>query len=228
MKREFTISVAVLALIAVPSVVFAQQNQFKTNTQVEVSDEVQVNGQEETVQVQTQTQTKTRQMEHEAGTGLEEDSLKEAVQTQLRQGTQTEQALSRRSQVSNSVKEMVRVADRNNGIGKQVRTIAQNQNQLQNEAEDALFKVQERGGFARFFIGPNYGQLKDVEERLEQHTERIEEMKGLRANLDSSDLVSLDEQIVVMEVVAEELAAAAKEETKGFSLFGWLNRLMSK
>lgn len=170
-----------------------------------------------------------REREHEPGAGLAEPMLYgNAEQAQVRAGGPNERALQRRSQVANAVQEMVKVADRNGGVGERIRLVAQEQNQLQEEAEESLAKAQNRSRFTRFFIGPNYGKLKSVEDRLEMHNEKLEELKTLREEVNLDEQALLDEQIEVMEIVTEELEGEVNEDQKGFSLFGWLNRLIRR
>jgi len=155
---------------------------------------------------------------HEPGTGLENPELKEAGQKASQRIGQVldspiDRSSARRSRVANAVKEMERVAENNRGIGDQVRVIARNQNRVQEEAETALQTAQKRSGFSKFFIGPNYGQLKTVEDRLENHTENLAELKELKDQvLSSTDQGSLDEQIQVMEEIKAALAAIIEYE----------------
>ncbi|MCK5022053.1 MAG: hypothetical protein KAR54_02290 [Candidatus Pacebacteria bacterium] len=166
---------------------------------------------------------------HEPGTGLIDPELKATTQEENRQEDFSQKAISRRSRVANSVQEIERIATRNAGIGNQIRVIAQNQNQNQEQMENSLEIAQQRKGFTKFLIGPNYGQLKDTEERLENHNQNLEELKGLRDQIQvSSDQILLDQQIQVMEDIKLELEGAIGEEQKGFSLFGWLNRLRAR
>ncbi|NOQ68099.1 hypothetical protein GQ568_01505 [Patescibacteria group bacterium] len=150
------------------------------------------------------------------------------VQNQINQN-QENQGEQRRSRVANAVQEMLAVAERNPGIGQQVRTIAQNQNQEQEEMEDALEVTKKRSGVVKFLIGPNYKELKKVENRLENHKNRLEELKGLRAQLENSaDAEVLTQQIQIMEQIGAELENEVNEEKQGISLFGWLFRWMAK
>ena len=131
---------------------------------------------------------------HEPGTGLEDPELKEDNQGTgqgLENGNQikeqkgvdngkmgSEKAVQRRSQVANSVQEMLRVADRvENSLGERIRTVAQEQNQIQEQAEVGLEQIKNRNKFVRFFIGPNYGEINSTEQRLENHSEKLEELK---------------------------------------------------
>ncbi|MEA3272864.1 MAG: hypothetical protein U9P90_04335, partial [Patescibacteria group bacterium] len=129
----------------------------------------------------------------------------------------------RRSRVSNAVREMLQVADRSGGIGEQIRVVAQEQNRVQEEAENALTEANNRGRFMKFIIGPDFRRLKTVEERLENHTQKLDELEDLRGQLENEeDKALLDEQIEVMENVKQELEEQVVENKKGFSLFGWL------
>ena len=165
---------------------------------------------------------------HEPGTGLEDPALKESMQgTGQGLQDQNEMSISRRSRVANTVQEIEKIANRNQSIGNQIRVIAQNQNKIQEEAENALQTAQKRGNFSRFLIGPNYGQLKTVEDRLENHNQNLTELKELSDQIENEeDSLLLDQQINIMEEIKIELEEAVSEDQKGFSLFGWFNRFL--
>ena len=144
-------------------------------------------------------------------------------------GNANQQAVTRRSRVANAVQEMLQVADRSGGLGEQIRTVAQNQNRIQVEAEDALAAAQARGKFARFFIGPNYQQLKTVEDRLATHVQNMAELSQLRGQIRSTaDQATLDQQLQIMEQIKQELENEVLADQKGFSLFGWLVKAFVK
>lgn len=150
------------------------------------------------------------------------------IQNHINQN-QESQGEQRRSRVANAVQEMLAVAERNSGIGQQIRTIAQNQNQEQEEIENALEVTKKRSVVVKFFIGPNYKELKKVEDRIENHKNRLEEFKGLRAQLgNSADAEVLTQQIQTMEQIGAELENEVNQEKQGISLFGWLFRWMAK
>ena len=135
----------------------------------------------------------------------------------------------RRSTVANAVQEMVKVAERNGGVGQEIKTIAQTQTQNQEKLETGLQKIQNRGGFARFFIGPNYGEIKESQKLLEQNKEQIQKLNKLRAQvIDQKDQQQIAEQIQILEQTTQEIENTLNEAQKGFSLFGWIFRLFSK
>ena len=150
------------------------------------------------------------------------------IQNQINQN-QESQGEQRRSRVANAIQEMLAIAERNSDIGQQIRTIAQNQNQEQEEMEGALQVTKKRSGVIKFLIGPNYKELKKVETRLENHKNRLEELKGLRNQLeDNTDAEVLTQQIQIMEQIGAELENEVNKEKQGISLFGWLFRWISK
>jgi hypothetical protein len=134
----------------------------------------------------------------------------------------------KRSQVANAVQAMLEVADRNGGIGQQVKTIAQNQNQNQAKLEQNVANIQSRGGLAKFFVGSNYGEIKDAQKTLEQNKEQIRQLNQIRTQLSNEgDQQQLAEQIKVLEQADLEIENSLAGAQGGFSLFGWLNKLIS-
>ncbi|MFA7169406.1 MAG: hypothetical protein WC178_00965 [Candidatus Paceibacterota bacterium] len=143
-------------------------------------------------------------------------------------GTKEEKAQrsqERRSQIANAVQEIEKIAENNQGIGEQIRTIAQNQKDEQDVVEDSLEEAQERNSVIKFLIGANYGKLKEAKEKLDQQNIRIEEMKKLYENIENeADAQSFTEQISTMKKIREEALQEVANEDQGFSLFGWMFR----
>lgn len=134
----------------------------------------------------------------------------------------------RRSEVANAVQAMLQIADREGGIGQQVRTIAQTQTQNQTKLEQNIDKIQSRSKISGFFVGPNYGEIKDAQKTLEQNKEQIKQLYQIRTQLSNEgDQQQLTEQIRVLEQADQEIETLLDDAQKGFSLFGWLNKLIS-
>lgn len=184
-------------------------------------------------------------VEAQNATGLQNQEEEQQNQIELQQNTQTEQrsmnknsqenqtqgkginqasdkAIQRRSRVANAVQEMLQVAERNQGIGQQIRTIAQSQDQNQKEIEMTLEHVKNNRGNVvwRFFFGPNK-YIYMAEGKLAYHAEKLQELKELASQVkNEADAEILEEQIEIMDQAKTELAEEIKEESKGFSLFG--------
>ncbi|MDD5464417.1 MAG: hypothetical protein PHP62_04665 [Candidatus Moranbacteria bacterium] len=177
-----------------------------------VQEQNKVMNQGEATQVQTQ-----NGVENVAGKGNENSNA-------TANGTATQ----KRSMVANAVQAMLQLADRNGGIGQQVKTIAQNQNQNQVKLEKNIEKIESRGAVAKFFVGPNYGEIKDSQKTLEQNREQIRQLNQIKTQLSNEgDQQQLTEQIKILEQSNQEIESVLQNAQEGVSLFGWLNKLLS-
>lgn len=199
------VNIMVFSLMLIPFLSFAQVNQGEQNQ-----------GEEQQKRVESQQGIQAGQKSINSGNQADQASDK---------------ATQRRSRVANAAQQMLQVAERNQGVGQQIRTIAQNQNQNQKEIETTLEHVKNNRGNAvwRFFFGPNYKYINMAENKLATHAEKLEELKELASQIENeADVEILKEQIEIMEQAKTELAGEIKEESRGFSLFGWLNKIISK
>ena len=183
----------------------------------QINEQNRVMNQGENTQIQTQEQNST-QTQNDAVTANKSDKEK----------ANANPSAQKRSQVANAVKAMLQVADREGGIGQQVRVIAQNQNQNQVKLEQNIDKVKSRGSFAKFILGPNYGEIKDAKKTLKQNREQIKQLNQIRTQLSNQEnQQQLAEQIQILEQENQKIETSLNEAQKGFSLFGWLNKLIS-
>ena len=185
-------------------------------------------------EAQTQQQTQ-QQLQDGTGAGNQVQNQGETNQLQNSEQRQTQAqensalAEKRRSQVANAVQEILQIAERNGGIGQQVKTIAQTQIQNQEKLEASLQKIQSRSGFTKFFIGPNYSEINNAKKILEQNREQIKQLNQVKNQLvNQGDAQNLTLQIQTLEQANLEIENSLLTAQKGFSLFGWVFRLFSK
>lgn len=186
-------------------------------------------------QVQQQTQQKLQdgtemgnqvQNKNQVQNQGETSQLKNSQQQGIKDETAT--STQRRSRVANAVQEMLQVANRNGGIGQQVKTIAQTQTQNQEKLETSLQKVQSRSSFSKFFVGPNYGEINNAKKILEQNKEQIKQLNQVKNQLSNQgDAQNLTQQIQTLEQANLEIESSLGTAQKGFSLFGWMFRAFS-
>ena len=50
--------------------------------------------------------------------------------------------------------------------------------------EEGIESANERKSWVKFFIGPNYDKLKEVEDRFEKRIEQLNELKQLRSKVE--------------------------------------------
>ncbi|MDD4289802.1 MAG: hypothetical protein PHH83_00815 [Patescibacteria group bacterium] len=187
------------------------------SAQNQVRQRVHVESQGDTNQIQTQTQQRLQ------------DGALISTSTQAQNQNGLNNAQQRRSMVANAVQEMLQLAERNQGIGQQIKLIAQNQNQNQEKLELGLERVQNRNKFVRFFFGLNYKEINNVNKILQQNKEKLHELNQINNELiNQEDLNKLQEQIQNLEQTNLQVENSLKNVEGGFSLFGWFSKLFIK
>ena len=135
----------------------------------------------------------------------------------------------RKSEVANAVQKIIQIAGKDSKVGEQVKTITETQAQSQEKLETSLQKVQSRGGLAKFFVGPDYGEINNTKKLLEQNREQIKQLDEVQNQLtDKNDKQKLTDQIQLLEQTNQEIENSLDISQKGFSLFGWIFRLFTK
>jgi vacuolar-type H+-ATPase subunit I/STV1 len=159
------------------------------------------------------------------------------LQTQLQESQPTYTPVRQTTQlrlnaISQVVENLVTLASRlytqNQSLSIQVRTTSQEQIRAEDKINQSLDKAESRSGFAKFFVGPNYRQLKTVRQEMEQNRLRIQQLNQIMSQIaNTSDQTELANQIKIMETQNTRLEEQLNQDTKGFALFGWLSKLMS-
>lgn len=116
----------------------------------------------------------------------------------------------------------------NMGLEERARNMAQAQLDSQTSVEKSLETVGARSGLIRFFIGPDYAILQNVENQLAQHEERLDELRAMALQArNENDKILLETQIKNMEKVGVQLQTALRRDMDSFSLFGWAFKLFN-
>lgn len=228
MKNKILLVSVLATILVIAGNTYAVGQNSNNGTGNQAPQQTSASNQDEDNQTQTQTQ---QQLQDKSGEGNQvQNQNQEKNQGETNQiQNQEQKAVERRSNVANAVQEMLKVADRNGGIGQQVRTIAQAQNQNQEKLEESLQKVQSRSGLAKFFVGPNYGEINSAKEILEQNREQIQQLNQIKNQLINwSDQQQLTEQVQLIEQANIAIENSLNASQKGFSLLGWLFRAFSK
>jgi len=122
-----------------------------------------------------------------------------------------------------------RVISRNNnpGVGEQIRAMVESHEEVQTRTKTALNQMSQRSGMVKFFIGPDYknaGQVRSDVVGLRNDIKKLEQIKEGYSPNDAGDIQgAIDE----LQVEANELENKLAEELSGFSLFGWLSKLLA-
>ena len=233
MKNKILV-VGVLALAFVFAVnAYAVGQGSGTGMGTQTQQQTQTADQGEDSQIQTQTQQQTQ-----SGSGNDEqvqnqNQNQEQAQQQDQEQTQTQQgqinAEQHRSTVANFVQSLQSIADREGGIGEQVRTITQQQNQSASTTIQAMEKVQTRSKVKTFFFGSDYKNLGALRSETVQTRNRLEELNRLMEDVQNEgDKTELQNQIQTLEQEQTRIESFIKTQESKFSLFGWLVKLFNK
>ena len=139
-------------------------------------------------------------------------------------------AAEHRSVVANFVQGLLKVADREKGgIGEQVRVIAQQQNQSDATATEAINKIQNRSKIKTFLIGSDYKNLGALRSEVVHTRNRLDQLNRLLPTVqNASDTVEIQNQIQTLEQEQTKIENFIKTQEGKFSLFGWLFKLFNR
>lgn len=179
-------------------------------------------GSEDQIQQQIQ-----QQDQQQIGVDNENKEQNKSENKEKNQSGQTTSQM-HRSAVANFVQKIQDAGNKDGGIGEQVRTIAQQQNQSETTTVQAMEKVETRSKIKIFFLGSDYRNLGTLRSEMVQTKNRLEQLKGMLKNVQNEESrVELQNQITVFEQEQLKLENFIKEHDGKFSLFGWLIKLFS-
>lgn len=134
-----------------------------------------------------------------------------------------------RNTVTDFVQNLLQTADKDEGIGQQVRTIAQQQNQSASTTIQAMEKVQTRSKIKTFLFGSDYKNLGTLRSETVQTRNRLEQLNKVMENVQNEgDKTELQNQIQTLEQEQTKIENFIKAQESTFSLFGWLVKLFNK
>ncbi|MEK7464074.1 MAG: hypothetical protein AAB610_03075 [Patescibacteria group bacterium] len=135
----------------------------------------------------------------------------------------------RGSEVSTFVKSLLSIADREKGIGAEVREVARAQNDSASTSASAMVKVENRGSFKKFLIGDDYRNLGVIRSEAQKTKNNIEKLESL---LDKTTTAAawaeLNVEIDALEEQQATLEAYVEAHESTFSVFGWFTKLFVK
>lgn len=133
-----------------------------------------------------------------------------------------------RSAVATFVHSLLAIADRDGGIGAEVRAVAQAQNDAATTTAEAMAKVENRSALATLLLGTDWksiGVLKSEIRRTESNIARLEAL--LDDTTDVTVRADLETQIQALKDEQVKIEAFVEAHEDSFSLFGWFTKLFA-
>ena len=201
MKKIITISVIALLFLTVPSFALAQSNQQGQG------------GQQQRVQNPT---------------------THDDVTTASPQGSQQGQGMGQQVGAGNkgmgtAARGLNRVVERNNNpeVGEQIRSMVQNHVNVQARTKTALHQMSQRSRMLKFMIGPDYKNAGQVRNDVVGLRNDIRKLDQIKQNASPNDVEDIQDAIDDLQVETDGLDAQLAKDLSGFSLFGWLSKLLA-
>lgn len=128
-----------------------------------------------------------------------------------------------RSEVASFVKSLLLLADRQGGIGAEVRVVAQEQSVTASTTAAAMEKADKKGKVSTFLFGSDYKSLGELRSSMTVTSNSIARLTNLLdRTVGSSDKAELQLQIDALKATQAEVSAFIETKESSFSLFGWL------
>jgi len=159
----------------------------------------------------------------------ERSEVREAREEKLRSMNRSERATERMSDVAKSVQELLANPDREGGIGKDIREIARQQQNSQEDLEENLSDVNERNRLFKLIVGVDGKALGEVKKEASQIDGRIAKLKALSNSVqDEEEQAELNTFIEDLEGQRNDLLETVEVEDSSFSMVGWMRRLFGQ
>lgn len=134
-----------------------------------------------------------------------------------------------RSAVANFVQTLLKTADKEKGLGEQVRVIAKQQERDEATTTEAIKKIKDRSKFKTFLIGSDYKNLGALRSEMVKTRNRIRQLSDLSDKIkNAGNADEIKSQIQALEQEQTKIESFIKAQEGKFSLFGWLARFFSK
>lgn len=234
--------IVVVAILTIGSAVYASKNEAgsrgsgqagqNTTTQEELMEaSPTITGN----QVQKQNQVETKNMGEDSQLRVETQEEENLGDVQDDRGMpknespRNETAKENMSGVAQKVEELLTTEDTQDGIGQQIRQIAQEQKLVQTQIESELGKIDGRKGLLKSILGPDYMALKNVQKQMEQNQLRIQQLEQLQNQLSNEgDMTKVQEAIQALTDQSIALQDRIDLESGSKSLLGWFLKLFAR
>ncbi|MFH1193997.1 MAG: hypothetical protein V1661_03305 [bacterium] len=141
----------------------------------------------------------------------------------------SEKALQKMSDTAKKVEEILTTSGAKGGIGEEVKKVAQQEKDDQQETKDSLSKIDKRSGLVKFLIGANFKEVENVRANLVRLDARIKKLNDLLGTVGDPNLKTLaSSTLSALEQQKTALEDKVRAEESTFSLFGWFAKLFAK
>ena len=131
--------------------------------------------------------------------------------------------------IETATESLNRITQRNNDpeACEEIRSMVQVHEQVQARTETALQQMSQRNQAVKLLIGPDYKNAGQVRSDVVGLRNDIRQLTRIQEDSSTEDAGDVQGAIDELQTEADELETRLAEELSGFSLFGWLSRLLA-
>jgi len=156
----------------------------------------------------------------------EKDSEDNGTSTEGRHHSKSDE---HKSEIAKFVHGLSKIADEEGGIGKEVRDIADEEDNSSASTTEAISKVESRNSFETFLIGSDFKNLGMLRSELARTGKLIDRLNVLASSTASTNLqTDLVAQIKLLQDDQAKVQAFVTANENSFSLFGWFVKFFNK
>lgn len=131
--------------------------------------------------------------------------------------------------LGNSIKKLqeVETKTKNKEIKTQVSEVIEEEDQSDEEITMSIASMEARPSFVKFIMGPDYKNAGQVRSEIVHLRNQISKLDRVQDKAGASESGTIGETITTLQAELTAIETKLYENLQGFSLFGWLSRLLS-
>ncbi len=208
--------------------VFAENHILPINTNLGVTTSTQTNVGSNTINADTNTNVSEDNdkeiKNNQKGDDFQSDTNKNKQDDENsdQDDNDTKISVSHRSNVASFIRNILKLAEKEKGIGAQIKVIAKEQSDSNEKTSDAIIKIENRGQFKTFLIGTDYKNIGTLRSEMVKTDGQIKKLQALISKTtDINDSAVLNVQIQLLLNEQAKIKAFITANENKFSLFGW-------
>lgn len=168
---------------------------------------------------------------HKEQTNKVSTGLSEVAEKEKNQGQQKKEENNVRNQINNpgtGVQNTERVKRSDEEIAEELEEIAEEGEEAEEETVESMKKIENQNGFKKFLIGTDYKNLGQLRSSLAHNENQVRKLTRISGEIEEGEeKEALQEQLMVLMQERERIKTVITDNEEGFSLLGWVFRLMN-
>ena len=131
--------------------------------------------------------------------------------------------------LGNSINKLQQVEEttKNKEIKSQVSEVIEEEEQSDEVIDDSIKSMEGRPGYLKFIMGPDYKNAGQVRSEVVHLRNQISKLDRIQDRVGASESGTIGETIATLQAELTAIETTLYEKLQGFSLFGWLSKLLS-